>query len=533
MQTNQQRGRREGLSSQLLRGGLWAQRSIVQNERTFFVLTLCLFEIAVVVRAWYAPLWFDEFFTLFISRLPSFPEMLKAMPADGQPPLQYLVTAAFLHVPGELEFALRLPELLAYSLSGVLTYKIVRKHAEAPASLLAMSVLLGSGVVQQQASTARPYALLLAFTALAFACWQAAIGRVHHRLLPLIGLTISIIGAVTTHHFGAIYVGTFLATGEGVRFFERRRLDPWILGAVTVGLLPLTFTASLAHKSRVLLGDAVAHSSVFWAKPTTRELLVYGDLIPVLLVALVLLAMAICWFGQSEASDDFVVTSAVPASQCAAAVALSLLLPIMLLLAAVNTGYFVSRYAIGTSFGLALVCGWLVPNGGRLRKIGSPAISIGVLSYLTFFIGYTALLIAVFPPWHVPEGRGAISPLLREASGTLPVVMANAEDFAREWWYAPPQWKARITYLVDVSYAVKQPGFLAELSLAADRKYIPLPLSDSASFLSNHKEFLLLASGKEQYIWLPKRLKDDGWILSQIGRSGSDVLYDVHLPTSR
>ena len=111
------------------------------------------------------------------------------------------------------------------------------------------------------------------------------------------------------------------------------------------------------------------------------------------------------------------------------------------------------------------------------------------------------------------------------ASGELPIVVANAEDFAKEWWYSPPIVQHRLVYLADLHYAVQQRGFVGELALVTDRESFPLPISDYAAFVESHPQFLILSTGRQDFIWLPKRLQSAGWHLQTLARRGDDVLY--------
>jgi hypothetical protein len=108
-------------------GGLLAQ-SITRHEQVFVFVAVVVFGSSAAYRAFTTPLWFDEFFTLFISRLSSLSEMLRAVPADGQPPLQHLLTHVFVRLFGESEFGVRALELSCYLAAGLLTYRIVRRH---------------------------------------------------------------------------------------------------------------------------------------------------------------------------------------------------------------------------------------------------------------------------------------------------------------------------------------------------------------------------------------------------------------------
>ena len=248
--------------------GVCSEQSIIRHERRYLMLTLAVFALFAAYDACTIPLWFDEFFTFFISRLPSLREMLPAIPADGQPPLQYLLAHVSLRLFGETEFALRLPGMLAYISAGFLTFRIARRHGTAIQALFALALLLGAIINMEQAHTARPYGLLIAFTALAFSCWQEAALRGQNRIIPLSGVAVGVAGASLSHHFGVIQIGLFLAAGETARILQRRKLDGWMLAAIAAGMSPLVLTLALARQSHVLLGEAILHSANFWSKPS-------------------------------------------------------------------------------------------------------------------------------------------------------------------------------------------------------------------------------------------------------------------------
>ena len=488
-----------------------------------------MFAFFAVYHALTVPLWFDEFFTLFISRLPSLPEMLRAMPADGQPPLQYLLTHLFLRVLGESELSLRLPELLAYMAVGLLTYRIVRRHGTAVQALFALGLLLGSIVGIEQAYTARPYGLLIAFTALVFACWQAAALRQHHRLLPLCGVSLGMAGAILSHHFGVVYIGVLLATGETARLIQRRRLDGWMVAAIAAGLSPLVITLPLAHQSHVILGEAVLHAANYGGRPKLMNFLIYLLMAALPLLCLVAILAFLPWPRRTSAGRSSV-PPPVPAHEWTAVAALSLLLPIQMLLAALETGVLAARYTIGTSLGLALLCAWGLPRLARLRVIAQPLLALSTLCFL-LLVAATLLLENMHQPiWNAQPGAEAVSPLLLNAPPELPIVVANLRDYPAEWWYSPPSIKQRIKYLSDVPYAVKQADFLGELSLILDQAYIPLRTSDYAAFIANHPHFLLLCTGNSLANWVPRRLAGSGWRLTPIASSGANVLYRVDRP---
>lgn len=506
--------------------GLRLNRLIRQHEGVWLVSVLLLFAAVTLYRAYVAPLWFDEIFTLKISSLPSLSSMLQAMPADGQPPMQYILTRVALAFPGERELILRSPESAAFVLAGLLTFIIARRRTSAVGALFAATLLMGAWIVQFQSFCARPYSLLLAETAFTFACWQVAANRDKGRALPLIGVSAGMAAAILTHHFGVIHVGCFLLAGEAARALARSRFDLAMFASVLAGLSPLPFTMRLASASKAVMGDAVAHSAIFWAKPKIGDLGAYANLTatPLLLLAFAAVALFV------SVRRPLRVQNAIPIWEWAAVLALCLLLPAVLVLTYFKTGYFVARYAISCSLGLALLCAWAPQSGADIQSKWSAARSLALTGYLFGFCVYGLLIVCIRPAWNMPADHHGVSPLLSNVDTTLPIVVANADDFAQGWLYSSGQMRRRLVYLTDVNYAVKQRGFLGELSLYADRAVLGFPLQDYRGFTQQNHEFLLLASGWADFVWLPKRFADEGWKLEVKARNGADVLYRVSRP---
>jgi len=517
------------ISTFLVALGIRAEQSIARHERRYQLFALVVFALFAVYHALTVPLWFDELFTLFISRLSSIKEMLRAMPSDGQPPLQYLLTHLSLRLFGETAFALRLPELLAYMAAGLLTYRIVRRHGTAVQALFALGLVLGSSLCMEQAYQARPYGLLIAFTALTFDRWQAAALKEHHRLWPLCGVAVGIAGANLSHYFGLVHTGLFLACGETARLIQRRRPDAWMAAAIAVGLISLVFSLPLAHMSRTVLGEAVLHSTNFWAKPMPIYLLWYRVMFSILLLCLVFSFTFLPW-AKRRSDRQASSLPPVPIYDWTATCALCLLIPVLLLLTTFETGYILPKYVISTSLGLALLVAWGLPRLSRLRDIAQPLLALSTACYL-LLIAMTLLLENMHQPiWNAQPGTEAVSPVLLNAPAGFPIVIANAHDYAPEWWYAPPSVQQRLIYLSDVAYAERQPDFLPELSLATSQDYIPLRVTAYAPFVSSHSTFLLFESGEPRLTWVVPRLANAGWRLTPIASSGAEVLYRVTRP---
>ena len=557
----------------LLRFGNCVQDFVARRESVCLWVTLGVFAAFAVYRACVTPLWFDELFTLFIARLSSLDTFLRAMPVDNQPPLGDLLTHIALRLFGEGALAVRLPELLAYAAAGLVTYRIVRLRGTAIQALFAMALLEGANVNKIQAITARPYELMLLMTALVFACWQSAAERKQGRFLPLFGLALGVAGGVLTHHFAIIQIGVLLGAGEAARLWVRRKVDWAMLSAIAVGLLPLVWTVQIMRESRMLLGEPILHSAVFWARPGFASLKSYQMMAALPLLWIFLGVALLLWsaagelaaampvedYAGAKAQPDLSASSArlkscpdtsclskeihrqevkscpdtsclpeeIPQYEWAAAIALALLVPVQIVITAVATNYYLPRYAIGTALGVAVVLAWALPRLSKLRSIGEPVLALSTVC----FVGSVAVTLLVAqirrPVWRPQLALQAESPLLADAPAGLPIVVANGLDYAPEWWYAPAALQQRMVYLYDVAYAEQKRDPLAELSLSEGQFYIPMNVQPYAAYLAAHPHFLLLAAGNARLLWLPERLASEGWRLQTVATRGSDVLYRV------
>ncbi len=505
-----------------------------RREGPLLLFTATVFGVKVVAWAWTGPLWFDEFFTYFLSKISPVSEMLKALPADSQPPLQYLIARLFLHLPGPLEVVLRLPDLIAYVAAGLLVYRIVRRHGEAAQAMFAAVLFWGGVLEQTQAITARPYALLMGFTALAFASWQVASERQWGRFWPLCGVSLGLSGAILSHHFGVIDTGLFLAVGEALRAIQRRRIDCPMLMAIGAGLLPLAITLPLARQSHVLLGNPLLNDPHFWNKPNLGMLAYYIVTAPPALLAILLLLAVISPAYHRPGRPEEAAIS-VPAHEWGAAAALLLMMPVVLAVAIAGTGYFQPKYAITTTIGVAVLAGWGLPRVVPFRPRGFRLLAAAAVIFVLATEIWTVTMHFAHPTAGNSPAQAAISPLLKDAPPGQLIVVANAYEYAPEWWYANAAIRSRLIYLFDLPYAERQRDFLPELSLAIDRKYAPLPIAGYATFLANHPRFLLFCSGRPQLIWISTRLENEGWHLTPIATSKinplyPDTLYQVEEP---
>jgi hypothetical protein len=90
------------------------------------------------------------------------------------------------------------------------------------------------------APEARPYGLLLGFSALAFLAWQTAARRSEARNSSLVVLAAAIALTLNTHYFG-ILILIPICIAEFARTLQRRRIDLPMIGAIVAGMAGIVF----------------------------------------------------------------------------------------------------------------------------------------------------------------------------------------------------------------------------------------------------------------------------------------------------
>jgi len=498
------------------------------------VWLLAVIALRFAVREWRSaarPLWYDELLTFHIARLPDLAAIFRAIPGDGSPPLNFLLARACMKVLGPTELAVRLPAIVAFACALGAVYLFVRRRFGVVNALFAVLVLSLSGMADF-AAEARPYALLLGFTGLILLCWQAATEDTRPRLVPLIGVALGVAGVIASHHYGVIYAGIALSFGEAVRLWKRRRIDFPLYAACAAGFLALAVTLPFARATRQVALVYTLASTTFWAKPQLESLLSYEQMVdwwlPVVLLALIWLTRPAFASDSAAATAD----SRIRPHEIAAAVGLTLLVPIIILITRVTTGYFMNRYAIGSAMGIALLAGIATPLLGRSRSHTTAVVALCVL----------LLLIQLFAPTAAARARSIVtrftaSPadsesasVLDAAQGRDPIVVASALAYMPLWWYSAPRLRERLHYLADLPYAVRQPDFLPELSLDVDQEFLPSKVDDYHEFLTTHTRFLLYCTGRQRLEWTKDRLTTDHWRLHLLRQRGAETLFLAEAP---
>ncbi len=473
------------------------------------------------VLAHYKLFWNDELFTVYIARQPTLADIsaILATGVEQLPPTFHVLTRLLMHLFGEYHLTVRLPAIIGVGAMGICLFIVVSRRTSTVYGLIAMLLPLATLPPVAQAYSyayeARPYGLVLAFSAASLLCWQSATDG-HRRTLSLVGLTATLAAALASHYY-AVLVFVPLAVGELARSLGRRRLDLAIWVAFCVATIPLWAFLPLIQAGRKL-------ASTFWTKPRWADLVgFYQNIlspaaVPFVVIILILALYAIV--RSSAAAERKATTDASPPLHEVVAALGYLAIPgIAIVLAKFVTGAFTDRYALPAVIGLALIVPW-----GAYHLLDRRATMGVVLAAL--LCSWFVVMVGIEPARQLRQDRAYLEAAYhlfrRLAPGDEPIVIASPHTFLQLSYYAPPDLVSRFVYLVDPATALRYLDTdTPELGIREFRRWTPLRIEDYDAYLSAHPRFLLYNRGR--WAWLLPALEAKS-VRIQV------VAFDANLP---
>ncbi|HEY6342377.1 MAG TPA: glycosyltransferase family 39 protein [Bryobacteraceae bacterium] len=320
--------------------------------------------------------WFDELFTISISRLPNLPAMLQALKADNNMPLPYFVVVhLFERLLGHSEMAARLPSALAMTAGLLIAFDCARRLTDGLHGLIAIAFLVCT-FLPYFGYEARSYGIYFMFAALAFWIWSNTSDQ---KLSSAVLFGAVFLLGVSFHYYFVLCIVPY-ALWEAARW-RPWRLPSWekiahnglagrgrvrrafySLAAASGGLCApklvggaLGIGCAIALLSGQILG-ANRHSATFWSKPSLFALReTFSAIFP---DAAFLLALMMVLFAGVLASKEKIIPLA-PMTPAETAGWLCLAIPLAgFVLAKLVTNAFVDRYFIGMlpGVGIAFAC---------------------------------------------------------------------------------------------------------------------------------------------------------------------------------
>ncbi len=466
---------------------------IVESRTVAWAIFTVLYAIPTAYLAHLKLFWDDEFFTLYLSRTPSWHDLLRALAtgADQHPPSFYYLTHLTTAVFGSSHVSVRLPAILGFWLLCICLYEIVRDLATPEWAVVAMFFPLSSEFYYY-ASEARGYGLVCGFAALALLSWlRSAANQKRAVYVPL--LAVALAAAVASHYYAALVV-IALALGEAVRTRYTKKID-WPIWIAFTG----TFIPILAFLGTIR--SARGYSGHFWAVPVwSNAIIFYPEEFGLGAFAVVgTLAIALSFRVIREKQiDESVATWRKPSWspwQAAAICTLAALPVPTMLLAKVVTHGFTPRYCIFALVGVTVLLFYFISRFALRRS----AATIGIFACVLIFL----LQVRQFNSDY-KYGREELNEDIKALSSLpdAPIAVMEVSVAHRLSYYAPRRLASRVVFVADPNSSIAYLGQdTVDRGLLDLRPWFPIDIVRADSFLTDNRQFYAFGL-TGQWSWL-------------------------------
>jgi hypothetical protein len=396
---------------------------------------------STLFRASQKPFWFDELFTVYLSRLQSTAALWNALKhgADLNPPVLYLLTRISESFFGEGPIATRLPEILGFWIFSLCVFRFVSRRASLQASTFAMLFPMTTSAYFY-AYDARAHGIVLGLGGLAMVCWQSALtGK--RRQWWTAGLAVSLFCAVLTHTYALLWIVPF-AVAESFRFACERRVQWGIWLAIVLPLSGVVSSLPLFQISKSTI------PGVFPATLFNMSGFYISALEPAF--NLLILVFVVCLAARP--TDETASTSPAPAGFFPAEKILLLCLvgmPVFEYFLALVTGApLVNRYSIALVTGFACLIGLCVARRSRAGNwalvITFGQIAITLLRFVVSGELIEPTTNLVLP--NVGQMEKTYTALRTVPEPQARLVVLDGLEFLPVFFYAPADLSSRLTY---------------------------------------------------------------------------------------
>jgi hypothetical protein len=444
--------------------------------------------------------WFDELVTHTVDVLPDWASVWNALliGADANPPLIHVLNRLVMSVFGDTPVALRTSSILGFWLACFCIYWIVRKKASAAAAWIAALFPLASGA-HPYLIEARPYGLVLGFTALAYLCWQRR---------WYAGLALSVAAMVSSHYYAVFATIPFWLV-EGFRLWKSRRVDLKNCVALVCGYIPLAFYWPLVAGARQYASDN-AYAMPSWTSMAEVYGFLLGSMIPFIVAVL-------AWFLYLAAHRSLTLTWRLTIVETALAVAFCILPLIVVLIARFVTHGLMARYTLPATIGMAIAIALLAEMTFTRSQLGM---------ILVLFAGFVGLerLISLRG---LSAGRRFEWTKQVAVEKDLPVIHGSPTQYVEMYHYADKDLRSRFYTLADPEEERRRVGSTAEdLGAIHLAPVSTLQVENPKSFLARHRRFYLMQPPVYN-AWIWTKLLEDGADMRLVGASPQSALYLV------
>jgi len=464
------------------------------------------------------PFWFDELNTVIVAGQPTLGKVWYALRhAEDSAPLLYVLVE---HLCGILvpkaEIAYRIPSVVACACILWCLFVFIRTRSGPGIAFVCSLLPLFTQIYWRYSVEARSYECVVACVALALVCYQRA-----EQKTWVIALGASCFAAGAFHYYGFFVLAPFFV-GEFVQAIRTRTVRWGVWLAIASGFLPVAAAYPLLRQMKQFYGGhfwGQATWSVVWNMYGRTPL--HASLIVMLALAVVSLITIVrpVWRHPDVRSELF------SANEHLVVIVL-IFLPVLEYL-----GIKAAHGALTMRYALALILGVSIAVSYSLRFLGRWIVLPAVVAMIALVVGQEAFL------WKkkLPHPGESISPassfekLAGQAGHTdLPIVVSDGENYLPIAYYASPDWRSRVTALIDPANAFVYAGSdSVDRQLSALRSCFALRAYDFSVFVSQYPTFLLYSDGGD-FDWWPRRLAAEKYGLQLVVAHNKEKVYLVN-----
>jgi hypothetical protein len=319
-----------------------------------FVLASIVYFADILIKARAKCFWFDELFTVYLCRLPSFKDTWSAVMhgTDFNPPLFYILVRGARNLFGDGPVGARLPAAIGVWIFCVALFWFTSKQAGKTAGLVA-GLFPFFTLIQYYAYEARAHGLVLGWCGLALITWQKA-SRSRANSLWTLWFGLFIACALLTHVY-TVYMLVAFGVVELRGFFGKERVRWGIIAALA---LSFALVAGFIYLPLVRAYRSAMPASFFPAGHDSVSNFLIHALSPAIVVfVLFILFSAVNW--ERRLDTDRHRTSA-QIRELWLAVAFTCLPIVGLLGCKLSHGPFLDRYFLPSLAGWAILLGYAV-----------------------------------------------------------------------------------------------------------------------------------------------------------------------------
>jgi hypothetical protein len=459
-------------------------------------------------------MWLDEFFTLFLARLRSPIDIVKATMegVDAAPPLYAVLVSWLLPVVRSQALAVRLPSTLGFCAMVVCVLAFCRRRM--PAAYAFSAALLAATATSYYATEGRCYGMVLFCAAGALLCWQRAVeDRARSLSIVLLGICLALMTAL---HYYSIFFLIPLGLAEAVRSYNTKRLDLPVAGAMGAALAVLAIHLPLLVAGSRYLPHFWPDSIASWHHVLDFYVVFYS-LIPIsaFLIALVILSLV------TEPSARRLPRNLVlPMHEQVLVCVLAVMPFVVVVLAKCTTHVFLKRYVLWAVVGLGILTASVLCAVAR----GDSRVGLAVLALL-LSVSSTQLWLNVRQAAILRDSDPVFRELQRLQDGSQCILVSSERVFMEMSYYAAPQLSQRLIYPLSRGLELRYRGSDVNFfQMSALSHRTSLRIVDLDEFLQTNPRFLV-AARREDY--LPRYLREVGYSVAPVCAQSDPVLYQV------